>query len=84
MPPSYVVADKMKLSKDKTSLRVNDSLVLEGIPEIKTAGREDLARPTKPRQPLRPGMGLDQYRVTEDERSGIKSDSNREDGSFNT
>ncbi len=32
MPLSYVVADKMKLSKDKTSLRVNDSLTLEGIP----------------------------------------------------
>jgi predicted helicase len=32
MPLSYVVADKMKLSKDKTSLRVNDSLTLAGIP----------------------------------------------------
>ena len=31
VPFSYVVAGKMKLNKDKTSLRVNDSLTLEGI-----------------------------------------------------
>ena len=32
VPLGYVVADKMKLNKDKTELRVNDSLTLTGIP----------------------------------------------------
>ena len=31
VPLSYIVADKMKLSPDKSSLRVNDSLTLAGI-----------------------------------------------------
>jgi predicted helicase len=32
MPLSYLVEEKMKLSKDKTTLRVNASLTLAGIP----------------------------------------------------
>ena len=32
VPLSYCVGDKMRLSKDKTTLRVNASLTLAGIP----------------------------------------------------
>ena len=71
VPLSYVVADKMKLSKDKTSLRVNDSLKLEGIPPevygYRLGNRSALE------------WVIDQYRLTEDARSGIRSDPNRED-----
>jgi predicted helicase len=67
---SYRV-EKMKLSKDKTELRVNDSLTLAGIPpavfEYRLGNRSALE------------WVIYQYRVTEDERSGIKSDPNRED-----
>jgi predicted DNA-binding protein (MmcQ/YjbR family) len=70
VPLSYRV-EKMKLSKDKTELRVNDSLALAGIPpavfEYRLGNRSAL------------DWVIDQYRVTEDERSGIKSDPNRED-----
>ena len=71
VPLSYVVADKMKLNKDKTELRVNDSLTLTGIPpevfEYRLGNRSAL------------DWVIDQYRVTEDARSGIVSDPNRED-----
>jgi len=64
VPLNYVVADKMKLNKDKTSLRVNDSLTLEGIPpaiyNYRLGNRSALE------------WVIDQYRVTEDARSGIK------------
>ena len=70
VPLSYRV-EKMKLSKDKTELKVNDSLMLAGIPpavfEYRLGNRSALE------------WVIDQYRVTEDERSGIKSDPNRED-----
>jgi predicted helicase len=69
VPLSYVVTDKMKLSPDKTSLRVNDSLTLAGIPlEVfgyRLGNRSALE------------WVIDQYRVTEDARSGIRSDPNR-------
>jgi predicted helicase len=69
VPFSYVVAGKMKLNKDKTSLRVNDSLILEDIPpevfNYRLGNRSALE------------WVIDQYRVTENARSGIKSDPNR-------
>jgi predicted helicase len=71
LPLSYRVDAKMKLSKDKTELKVNDSLTLAGIPpavfEYRLGNRSALE------------WVIDQYRVTEDERSGIKSDPNRDD-----
>jgi predicted helicase len=71
MPLSYAVADKMKLSKDKTSLRVNDTLTLSGIPpavfDYRLGNRSALE------------WVIDQYRVTEDARSGVRSDPNRAD-----
>src|SRR5438309_1833908 len=71
VPLSYAVADKMKLSADKTELRVNDSLTLAGIPpaafEYRLGNRSALE------------WVIDQYRVTEDKRSGIHSDPNRAD-----
>lgn len=61
----------MRLSKDKKSLTVNPSLTLAGIPaevyEHRLGNRSALE------------WVIDQYRVTEDARSGIKSDPNRED-----
>ncbi len=70
VPLSYVV-EKMKLSKDKTSVRVNESLTLDGIPpevfEYRLGNRSAL------------DWVIDQYRVTEDKRSGIRSDPNRTD-----
>ena len=61
----------MRLYKDKTSLAVNPSLTLAGIPpetfEYRLGNRSALE------------WVVDQYRVTEDERSGIQSDPNRED-----
>jgi predicted helicase len=71
LPLSYVVADKMKLNKDKTELRVNESLTLAGIPraafEYRLGNRSALE------------WVIDQYQVSEDKRSGIKSDPNRAD-----
>jgi predicted helicase len=68
---SYVVVGKMKLNRDKTSLQLNHSLILEGIPpevfNYRLGNRSALE------------WVIDQYRVTEDARSGIKSDPNRED-----
>jgi len=70
VPLSYRV-EKMKLSKDKTTLVVNPSLTLAGIPpetrEYRLGNRSALE------------WVIDQYQVSEDKRSGIKSDPNRED-----
>ena len=69
-PLNYIV-EKMKLSKDTASLRVNDSLTLAGIPpavyEYRLGNRSALH------------WIIDQYQVSEDKRSGIVSDPNRED-----
>jgi predicted helicase len=70
VPPSYRVA-KMKLSKDKTTLTVNDLLALGRIPpevfEYRLGNRSAL------------DWLIDQYQIYEDKRSGIVSDANRED-----
>ena len=62
--------EKMKLSKDKTQLRYNDFLTLDGIPaevyDYKLGNRSALE------------WVIDQYRVKVDRRSGIVSDPNRE------
>ncbi len=68
VPLSYAV-EKMKLSVDKTSLRVNPSLTLAGIPPQVFAYR------LGNRSAL--DWVIDQYRVTEDKRSGVRSDPNR-------
>ncbi len=70
VPLSYRV-EKMRLSKDKTQLKVNDSLSLAGIPpkvfEYRLGNRSAL------------DWVIDQYRVKTDKRSGIASDPNRAD-----
>ncbi len=70
LPLSYRV-ERMKLAKDKMSLRVNESLTLAGIPpeafEYRLGNRSALE------------WVIDQYQVSEDKRSGIKSDPNRAD-----
>ena len=70
-PLSYLVKDKMRLSKDKTSLIVNPSLTLIGIPpqtwEYRLGNRSTLE------------WVVDQYQVSEDPRTGIRSDPNRPD-----
>ena len=62
--------EKMKLSKDKTQLKCNDFLTLEGIPaevyEYRLGTRSALE------------WAVDQYRVKVDKRSGIVNDPNRE------
>ncbi len=67
----YRVDDKMRLSKDKTSLVVNPVLTLESIPpevfEYRLGNRSALE------------WVIDQYQVTSDKRSGIRSDPNRPD-----
>ena len=69
VPLSWAVTDKMALNKEKTALRVNDTLTLAGIPpaafEYRLGNRSAL------------DWVIDQYRVSEDKRSGIKSDPNR-------
>ncbi len=69
-PLSYVV-EKMRLSKDKQSIEVNDSLTLAGIPpevfEYRLGNRSALE------------WVIDQYRVKEDKRTGIRSDPNNPD-----
>src|SRR5208283_3146894 len=69
-PLSYGV-EKMKLSKDKTTLTVNKSLALGGIPpevfEYRLGNRSAL------------DWVIDQYQVSQDKRSGIESDPNRPD-----
>ncbi len=71
LPLSYRVEDKMRLAKDHRSLKVNDSLTLGGIPpetfEYRLGNRSALE------------WVIDQYQVTEDEHSGIRSDPNRPD-----
>jgi predicted helicase len=71
VPLSYRVEDRIRLNKDKTALAVNASLTLSGIPpetyDYRLGNRSALE------------WVIDQYRVTEDERSGIRSDPNRED-----
>lgn len=71
VPLSYRVEDKMRLSKDKNSLTVNPSLTLSGIPpetfHYRLGNRSALE------------WVIDQYQVSEDKRSGIKSDPNRPD-----
>jgi len=69
-PPSYHV-EKMRLSKDKTELVVNESLTLADIPP------EAFAYRLGNRSALE--WVIDQYQVTTDKRSGITSDPNRED-----
>jgi predicted helicase len=69
VPLSYRIEDKMRLNKDKTSLTVNPSLTLAGIPpetfQYRLGNRSALE------------WVIDQYQVSEDKRSGIKSDPNR-------
>jgi len=71
LPLSYRVEDKMRLSKDRKSLKVNDTLTLGGIPpeafEYRLGNRSALE------------WVIDQYRVKEDKHSGIRSDPNRAD-----
>ena len=71
LPLSYRVEDKMRLSKDRQSLKVNNSLTLAGIPpetfEYRLGNRSALE------------WVIDQYQVTEDKHSGIRSDPNRPD-----
>ena len=68
VPLSYEVV-KMKLSKDKTALKVNESLTLAEVPpevfRYRLGNRSALE------------WVVDQYQVSEDARSGIKSDPNR-------
>jgi predicted helicase len=71
VPLSYRVEDKMRLSKDKTALRVNPSLTLAGIPP------ETLKYRLGNRSALE--WVIDQYQVSEDKHSGIRSDPNRPD-----
>ncbi len=70
VPLSYRV-EKMRLAKDKLSLVVNDSLTLGKIPpevfEYRLGNRSAL------------DWVVDQYQVSEDKRSGIRSDPNRAD-----
>jgi len=69
IPLSYRVEDKMRLAKDHRSLKVNDSLTLGSIPpetfEYRLGNRSALE------------WVIDQYQVTEDKHSGIRSDPNR-------
>jgi predicted helicase len=70
VPQSYRV-EKMKLTQDKTAVVVNPSLTLAGIPpeafEYRLGNRSALE------------WVIDQYQVSEDKRSGIRSDPNRAD-----
>jgi predicted helicase len=71
VPLSYVVSNRMRLNKDKAELAVNESLKLTGMPpamfEYRLGQRSAV------------DWVIDQYRVTEDARSGIVSDPNRDD-----
>ncbi len=63
--------EKMKLSRDKTQIRYNDFLTLDGIPakafDYRLGNRSALE------------WVIDQYRVKTDKRSGIVNDPNREE-----
>ena len=69
--PVNLRVEQMKFSKDKTQLKYNDFLMLEGIPpevfEYRLGNRSALE------------WVVDQYRVKVDKRSGIKNDPNREE-----
>ncbi len=71
VPLSWRVEDKMRLSKDKSALTVNPSLALAGIPP------ETFAYRLGNRSALE--WVIDQYQVSEDKRSGIRSDPSRAD-----
>ena len=68
-PLSYRVESKMRLSRDKSSVAVNESLMLAGIPpqtyDYRLGNRSALE------------WVIDQYQVSTDKRSGIRSDPNR-------
>ena len=70
MPLDWRV-EKMKLSRDKTGVKYNDFLTLDGIPaeafDYRLGNRSALE------------WVIDQYRVKTDKRSGIVNDPNRED-----
>jgi predicted helicase len=70
VPLSYHV-EKMRLSKDKTQLKVNESLTLAKIPpevfEYRLGNRSAL------------DWVIDQYQISTDKRSGITSDPNNPD-----
>ena len=63
--------ERMKLSKDKTGIKYNDFLTLDGIPakafDYRLGNRSALE------------WVIDQYRVKTDKRSGIRNDPNRAD-----
>ena len=63
--------EKMKLSRDKTQIKYNNFLTLDGIPakvfDYRLGNRSALE------------WVIDQYRIKTDKRSGIVSDPNRED-----
>ncbi len=63
--------EKMKLTRDKTAIVVNDALTLSGIPTQCFDYRLDNRSALE--------WVLDQYQVKTDKRSGIVSDPNRED-----
>src|SRR5262249_27938063 len=71
VPLSYLVQDKMRLSSDKASLKVSDSLTLSGIPpevfQYRLGNRSALE------------WVIDQYQVSQDKRSSIRCDPNRAD-----
>ena len=71
VPLSYRIEDKMRLSKDKSTLIVNPSLTLGGIPP------ETFSYRLGNRSALE--WVIDQYQVSEDKRSSIRSDPNRAD-----
>ena len=66
--------EKMRLSKDKTQIRYNEFLTLEGIPE------KAFAYQLGNRSALE--WVVDQYRVKVDKRSGIVNDPNRENDQY--
>ena len=70
MPIDWRV-EKMRLSKDKTQLKYNDFLMLDGIPA------EAFGYRLGTRSALE--WVVDQYRVKIDKRSGIRNDPNRAD-----
>lgn len=64
-----LAVERMRFSKDKTELKYNDFLTLEGIPpevfDYRLGNRSALE------------WVVDQYRIKVDKRSGIKNDPNR-------
>ena len=71
MPLDWRVVDRMRFSKDKTQIRYNDFLTLDGIPA------EAFGYQLGNRSALE--WVVDQYRVKTDKRSGIVNDPNRAD-----